>query len=70
MAKSKEASGRPRRKKDGLYIMAVEDHYFVCVWCEVIQKIKTASNHLRVCKKYLEECGRHEQVDRQKKDHV
>jgi hypothetical protein len=65
MAKSKEAAGRPRRKKDGLYIMVAEDR-LVCVYCEVIQKIKNAENPLCVCKNCLEEWGRQEQVDNQK----
>jgi hypothetical protein len=39
----------------------------VCVYCEVVQKIKNNSNHLRVCKKYLEECGRLEAIANQKK---
>jgi RPA family protein len=64
MVKSKDA--RLNKKKYGYYLMGAEDH-FVCVYCEVVQKIKNGSNRLRVCKKYLEECGRLEAIAKQKK---
>jgi hypothetical protein len=66
MAKIKEAAGRPMRKKYGMCIIGAE-YRFVCLYCEVIQKIKNGSNNLHVCKKNLEECGRQEQIDKQKK---
>jgi uncharacterized ferritin-like protein (DUF455 family) len=36
----------------------------------VVQKIKNGSNHIHVCKKYLEECGRLEVIANQKKAHA
>jgi hypothetical protein len=65
MTKSKDA--RAKKNKDGYYLMGAEDR-FVCVYCEVVQKIKNGSNHLCVCKKYLEECGSLEAIAKQKKD--
>jgi RPA family protein len=67
MAKSKDA--RMKKKKYGYYLMDAEDR-FVCVYCEVVQKIKNGSNHIRVCKKYLEECGRLEAIAKKKKAHA
>jgi hypothetical protein len=63
MPKSKDSG--TKKKKDGYYLMGAEDP-FVCVYCEVVQKIKNNSNHLCVCKKYLEECRRLEAIAKQK----
>jgi hypothetical protein len=67
MVKSKDA--RTKKNKDGYYLMGTKDSV-VRVYCEVAQKNKTGSNHLRVCKKYLEECGRLEAIAKQKKARV
>jgi hypothetical protein len=42
MAKSSEAI--TRKKKYRFYLMGA-GNYFVCVYCEVVQKLKNGSNH-------------------------